>query len=67
MAVMSKKTGDASKDQHKSNRLVRLPPALHDAIAALAREAGRPVTWEVRMALAAWLRSKGKPVPPGLE
>jgi hypothetical protein len=68
MDVMSKKKpDDTAGDQHRSNRLVRLPESLHEAIAGLAKEAGRPVTWEVRMALLAWLRQKGRPIPPDLE
>jgi 5-methylcytosine-specific restriction endonuclease McrA len=47
----------------KTRNMVRLPDDLHQAMKDLARSNGRPLTWEVRQALAAWLRAKGKEPP----
>jgi hypothetical protein len=63
MPVMSKNKNDKPKDQHRARNMVRLPDDLHQAMKDLARSNGRPLTWEVRQALAAWLRAKGKEPP----
>ncbi len=54
-------------DAHKSNCLVRLHPALHAAMMSLAKESERALTREIKLALVAWLRGKGKAIPEGLE
>jgi hypothetical protein len=64
MPVMSKKKQDRPKDQHRARNMVRLPDDLHQAMKGLSQANGRPLTWEVRQALIAWLQAKGRWPPP---
>jgi predicted transcriptional regulator len=60
MPVMAKNSKDKPKDQHRSTNMVRLPDDIHRAMKGLAQANGRPLTWEVRQALMAWLQAKGQ-------
>ena len=55
------------KDQHASNRMIRLPVALHDLLQQAAKQNQRPATWEVRVALLSHFRAIGIKIPPELE
>jgi hypothetical protein len=44
-------------DRHKSKRLMRLPNDLAEALERLAERNDRPVTWELRRAVVAYLRA----------
>jgi hypothetical protein len=65
---MAKKNAeDKPKDQHRSNRMVRLRLKAHEMMMELAQENQRPMARELNLAVVAWLRSKGKTIPPELE
>jgi type VI protein secretion system component VasF len=51
-------------DQHKSNRLVRLPGWLHDMLKEVSLETRREMTELVREALVEKFERMGKKVPP---
>jgi 5-methylcytosine-specific restriction endonuclease McrA len=44
----------------RSRSFVRIRPDIFAAMKALATAGKRPLSWEVRLALVAWLRSKGR-------
>lgn len=60
LGMAKKRTTDGKGDQHRSNHLVRLSPDVFEAMKSLADENDRPMTREVRQALVAWLKSKGR-------
>jgi predicted DNA-binding protein len=47
--------GAKKKDRHLSGRMIRLPAELHDGLRKIAELHGRPMTWELRMALEEWI------------
>ena len=54
---------DPGADRHKPRKMVPLPEDWYAAIAELARDNSRPVTWEIRLAIADRLRAHGKEPP----
>ena len=50
---MSKK--QPPRDQHRSNRLIRLTEERYQAVKALAARSNRPMTREIDAAVAYWL------------
>lgn len=68
MTVMSKKKSNSEgagepakqKDRHKG-KAVRIPPDLVERMEALAKAGRRPISWELRAAVEAWLKeNEGK-------
>lgn len=59
LAVASKKP----KDAHKSGFMVRLPLAYRPALEALKAKNRRPITMELQIAIDAYLKTQGVPVP----
>lgn len=67
MIRMGKKrseTGGTGGDRHKSGKLIRIPETYHEILKEVARESARPLTWELRIALAMLFRARGKTLPP---
>ena len=47
-------------DRHAVNRQVRLTEENYQAMRILAQKNGRPLTWEIRMALEAWIAQNSR-------
>jgi hypothetical protein len=45
-------------DRHKSKKMIRLPESLYAELARLADQHGRPLSWEVRLALEHHVRQR---------
>lgn len=64
-AHMAKKQNKPrTADRHRPRRMVSLSPELHEQLALLADRNGRPLNWEVRLALEAHLKANGLWPPP---
>jgi hypothetical protein len=64
MPIMAKNQPDQARDRHKSTRMVRLPPVLHDAIKELARRNHRSATGAIILAREIHPRANGVEPPP---
>ena len=49
--------------RHKDRNPVSLPSNYHEALKALAARHARPITWELRLAVRAYLAKHGVPLP----
>jgi hypothetical protein len=57
----------SSKDQHTSNRMVRLPIPWHELLRQMAERGERSLARELRIALRERAERIGMEIPPGLE
>jgi hypothetical protein len=55
-----KAQSNAASDRHLSNRMARIPEHLYQAMKQVAAEHRRPLTWEIQVALEAYLESLGR-------
>lgn len=55
-----------SADRHKHKRMMRVPDVLANALDKLAERHDRPVSWELRRAIEAYLREHNA-LPPDYE
>ena len=57
----AKKKDGPEPDRHKGGTMTRIPNVVFAPIRELARQKGRPITWEIREALLDWIAAGGKP------
>jgi hypothetical protein len=55
-----KSLSSATSDRHLSNRMARIPEDLYQLMKQVAAEHRRPLTWEIQVALEAYLKGLGK-------
>ncbi len=53
-----------SKDRHKRRKMIPLPPRVFEQLQVAAERHNRPLSWQLRLIVVAWLEQEGLWPPP---